>query len=322
MNNIFYPDIYTDIEIDISNFCNLNCPLCHRNNFGEESYSLNSINLNAADFKRLFEVFPNLNRIFLGFMVCEPTLNPYFLDIVKLIKSKNKNITLSTNGNTFANDTKRSNIFWETFLNLLNENDKIIWPIDGFSNDIYSKYRKGGKLDKVIFNLKRATSINPKIDHNIQTILFRHNKEDIEQNYENFKNEYSSIFKNPSWNLIDCCGDCAMLSEEVLPVWDKKQWIKIKANPPKSPKNFRCESLDNKIVFVDHLKRIGFCPTQLTNSVLLNNVPTIDDDIEKINKYCKTTYENKYHNKICQFNCGTLAKFQKAKAGLDGIATK
>ena len=318
----FYTDIYTDVEIDISNYCNLNCPLCHRNNFGSEAYKLNDTNMNVKDFERLFEVFPNLQRIYLGFMVSEPTLNPNFVNIVKYIKENGKNITLSTNGNTFYSDSERSNSFWNSFLPLLTNDDKIIWPIDGFSNEIYTKYRKNGNLEKVIHNLKRATKINPKINHEIQTIMFRHNKEDIELNHDNFKKEYNEVFHNPNWNIIDCCGDCATLSDEVLPLWDKKKWIEIKSNPPKSPKGFRCESFDNKIVFVDHMGRIGFCPTQLTNSVQINKVPTIYTSKEEINSYCENTYGNKYNNKICQFNCGTLSKLKKERAGLSNVYTK
>lgn len=314
--------IYEEIEIDISNFCNLECPLCHRNNFGAESYKLNSKNLNAEDFKRIFEVFPNLKKVFLGFMVSEPTLNPNFLDIVKYIKSKNKSIVLSTNGNTFATDSDRSNQFWKNLMDHLDSTDKIIWPIDGFGEDIYQLYRINGKLEKVIKNIKRATALNPEVDHTIQTIIFKHNQEDINKNYEKFKEDHEEVFHQPNWSLIDCCGDCATLSDEVQPVWDKNQWIKIKTNPPRSPKGFECESLNNKIVFVDHELRIGFCPTQLTNSVITKEVPTIYEDIKTINKYCYDTYTSKHQNKICQFNCGPLSKLFKGKAGLDEIPTK
>ena len=102
----------------------------------------------------------------------------------------------------------------------------------------------------------------------------------------------------------------------------KDKWIEIKSNPPKSPKGFRCESFDNKIVFVDHMGRIGFCPTQLTNSVQINKVPTIYTSKEEINSYCENTYGNKYNNKICQFNCGTLSKLKKERAGLSNVYTK
>ena len=318
-----YTDIYTDVEIDISNVCNLKCPLCHRNNFGEEAYSLNSFNMDVSHFERLLEVFPNLQRIYLGFMVCEPTLNPNFIDIVRFIKEKGLNITLSTNGNTYDSTSERSENFWKTFLGLLTKDDKIIWPVDGFTEEIYLKYRRGGNLMKVLRNIERATSIRPDINHTIQTIMFAHNKKEIDELYEEFKEMYKYRFNLPTWSLIDCCGDCAMLSEDVQPQWDKQQWIKIKSNPPKSPKSFRCESLDNKIVFVDHNGRIGFCPTQLTNAVANNpEVPTIFSPLRIINEYCRVVYANKHNNNICQFNCGTLAKLRKEKAGLNGIATK
>jgi hypothetical protein len=177
-------------------------------------------------------------------------------------------------------------------------------------------------LEKVIKNIKRATALNPEVDHTIQTIIFKHNQEDINKNYEKFKEDHEEVFHQPNWSLIDCCGDCATLSDEVQPVWDKNQWIKIKTNPPRSPKGFECESLNNKIVFVDHELRIGFCPTQLTNSVITKEVPTIYEDIETINKYCYDTYTSKHQNKICQFNCGPLSKLFKGKAGIDEIPTK
>ena len=317
--------IYTDVEIDISNVCNLKCPLCHRNDYGDEAYELNTnINMDVKDFERLFEVFPNIQRVYLGFLICEPTLNPNFINIVRYIKSKNKFITLSTNGNTFSGTSERSQKFWEEFLPLLDNNDKIIWPVDGFTEEVYQMYRKNGSLMKVLTNLERATNINPRINHNIQTIIFKHNKKQIDDIYEEFKQMYKFRFNIPTWNLIDCCGDCAMLSDEVLPDWNKEAWRKIKSKPPKT-KNFRCESKDNKIVFVDHKGRIGFCPTQLTASVKddINKVnPTIYSNIDEINNYINFVYDNKYNNKICQFNCGTLSKLLKEKEGLNGIHTK
>lgn len=319
-------EYYTDIEIDIGNICNLKCPLCHRNNFTDEKYELNTVHMSLETIKEIDNKFPNLQRWYLGFLINEPTLNPNFIEIVSYLKSKNKNITLSTNGNTFATNSDKDTLFWNTFLNLLDKNDKIIWPLDGLTQEVYAMYRKKGSLEKLIYNIFRATEINPNIDHTIQTILFKHNQEQIRTLLPQFKLIHNPVWYNPTWSLIDCCGDCALLSDEAQPVWDKEQWRKIKANPPKSGK-ITCESKENKIIFVDHEGRIGFCPTQLTGSILdgrLENkyIPTVLDDINKINKYINFVYRNKESNKICQFNCGEMAKLKKERYKLNGIATK
>lgn len=320
-------DIYTSIEIDISNVCNLNCPLCHREAYGAESYDLkNKVNMTLDTFKRIVEIFPNLERFYLGFLINEPTLHPDFIKIVAYLKSQKKKITLSTNGNTFATLNDKNNKFWRSFLMLLEPEDKIIWAVDGFTEEVYHQYRKGGSLAKVLTNIDRATNIRPDINHTIQTIMFKHNKEHIEEGYENFKELYHYRFNLPTWSMIDCCGDCSMNSDEVEPVWDKKQWLKIKSEVTSGP-SFRCESRDNKIIFVDHMGRIGFCPTQLTKSVMdlkeIDSAPAnVNDSIEVISKYIDDCYNGRTKNKNCQFNCGVFAKLKKQKAGLDGIHTK
>lgn len=326
-NKITNLEIYTDIELDISNVCNLKCPLCHREAKGEEAYNLKTKKeMSLNEIKRIIDIFPNLKRFYLGFLICEPTLHTDFLEIVKVLKEHNKLITLSTNGNTFTSASEKHNKFWNDFLSLLEPEDRIIWAVDGFTEEIYQKYRKGGSLIKVLANIERATTLRPDIDHVIQTIKFKHNKEHLENLYEDFKDTYKFRFNLPTWSLIDCCGDCSMNSDEVEPIWDKEQWKKIKANPPKSP-SFRCESRDNKIIFVDHEGRIGFCPTQLTRSVMdLNTVDSqpanIKDSVDLIDRYIESCYRGRLKNPICQFNCGTLSKLKKKQAGLDGIHTK
>lgn len=325
--------LYTDIEIDISNVCNLKCPLCHREAQGPEAYDLkNKFNLPLESFKIIVEKFPNLERFYLGFLICEPTLHPEFLEIVRYLKSENKKITLSTNGNTFTTNSEKHLNFWKEFLLILEPDDKIIWAIDGFNQEVYHQYRKGGTLSKVLFNLERATSIRPDINHTIQTIIFKHNKEHIDTLYSDFKENYNKTFNNPNWSLIDCCGDCSMNSNVVEPAWDKEQWLKIKSDINGSSVNsmgpsFRCESRDNKIIFVDHMGRIGFCPTQLTKSVMdlkeLRSQPAnINDPVNIISNYIDACYNGRTKNKNCQFNCGVFAKLKKQKAGLAGIHTK
>jgi molybdenum cofactor biosynthesis enzyme MoaA len=308
-------NFFEEIEIDISNVCNLKCPLCHRESATAEKYDLSKkVELSLVSIKRIAKLFPNLKRFYLGFLICEPTLHSEFVEIVKFLKASGKKITLSTNGNTKAN--KKDDKFWEDFLSLLEPDDKIIWPVDGFNQEVYEQYRKSGKLSKVLYNIDRALKINPNINHTIQTIIFNHNQEHIRTDYEDFKK-----LRKANYQLIDCCGDCSLNSDEVVPAWDKEQWRKIRANPPKS-KNIICESKENRIIFVDHLGRIGFCPTQLTNSVMVGQPAQVTDRPDTILNYINETYNGRDGNKICQFNCGKMAKLKKQKYNLSGIHTK
>lgn len=297
---------YTDLEIDITSKCNLSCPLCYRyDNKPEKNFDM-SIN----DYTRCLDLFPNLKNIYLGFLLCEPTMHKNFIEIVKITKNRGKNIVLSTNGNHGSIE------MWKELCGILDHNDKIIWALDGSTQEIYEKYRVGGKLKKVLFNLQLCIDENKHINHTVQNIEFEHNKTD----------DICSItdtLNNINLKKISCCGDCGSPAKGIKPIWDINEWIRIKKEVYSGnlqSKTINCMTKDENIIFVTHEGVIGFCPSYLADYLKQDNRITINNTNEEIIDYINTTHNNRFSSKICQFNCGQMALKLKELKGLGKVS--
>jgi len=302
-----FNEIYTELEIDITNYCNLQCPLCFRENM--PSAMKNNSHMSFEDFKLTVSKFPSLKVISFGFLISEPSIHPQFLEFIKYCKKLGKSIVVSTNGNV------RNKAFWAEFASLLDETDRVFWPIDGSTQDMYAKYRVKGSLSKVLGNQQVSVSTNPRIEHITQFIQFKHN---VEASLESIK----EMTRGTTFQEIACCGDCSDNDSDVEPRWDFKKYRSIKKLRVKTLNPFECESRAEKIVFVSSEGIIGFCPSQL-GDYLLNHTHhiTIYDNIDAINQYIEETYTSRASSSICQFNCGTMAKKLKALTGLS-VVTK
>lgn len=76
----------------------------------------------------------------------EPYLNPSFLEMVKYAVSKRIYTSTSTNAHYLNDETAKKTV--ESGL------DRLIISVDGTTQETYSSYRIGGKLDKVIEGTK------------------------------------------------------------------------------------------------------------------------------------------------------------------------
>lgn len=339
------PDFFESIEIDISNECNLFCPLCHRNATGEEKFTLHHEEKQEMTLQTIMKIdkkFKNLKTWYLGFLICEPFLHKDILKIIDYLKMKDKHLVISTNGNVHVpKDDNDEWAFWYSLRTRMDKNDKIIWSVDGLTQDVYKKYRRGGKLKDVLETLTYAINYLPFVHHEIQTIEFKHNEHQLREEYKNIKSlipteTESGVQPKITYNKIPCCGDCSLNKSGVEPLWDLEEFKKIRKRVFDMAHNkalkkmsgvVECESNHNKIIFVDHLGRIGFCPTHLTRSVKLQKekrIPPVNvvDDIEDIQKYINQEFDTKTNNPVCQFNCGTFWKVLKDKKGLGYIKTQ
>ena len=112
----------TNLQIKISNTCNLNCKYCYANqgNYGKKD-TLMSKETAKKLAEKINNIFPNIEKI--SFFGGEPLLN---IEAVEIIVSelKNKKITYSLVSNT--------TIVNDNIINLLNNNNiKIISSLDG-----------------------------------------------------------------------------------------------------------------------------------------------------------------------------------------------
>lgn len=170
-------------------------------------------------------------------------------------------------------------------------------------------------MNKVVRNQQACVNSNPNIQHITQFIQFQHNEND---NIEKIKH----LTQGTEFQEIACCGDCAMTPSDVLPRWDITIYKKLK-NKNVVSKDFECESAENKILFVSSSQCIiGFCPNNISDYMKksIKHV-TVYDSVKTINKFILDSYNGRFDSKVCQFDCGTMAKKLKALNNLD-VVTK
>ena len=177
------------IQLELTSFCNAECPSCERQQTRDSHYLIPELNHNVLDYnniKKWFDYdFPNLETVHLCGNIDEPILHPELINIVEFFSSKVKsNVLISTNG--CARDKK----FWKTLSNI--KNVIVIWGIDGLQNT-YHIYRKNLNWNKIY---KNFTYFNKNGGKSIwQFIEFEHNYHQINDARE-FSKEHSFKFFN------------------------------------------------------------------------------------------------------------------------------
>ena len=164
---IRYQDI-KHVELELSSYCNANCPLCPRNLFG---YTYNTgytaKHLTLAEVKQALgpEFISQLDRVTFEGNYGDPLMNPELLDIVDYI---NKPIEL------FTNASMQSKTFWQK---LAKTTTTVYFALDGLS-DTHSIYRQKTDYNKIIAN---ATAFIDAGGEAIwKMIKFDHNKHQID----------------------------------------------------------------------------------------------------------------------------------------------
>jgi radical SAM protein with 4Fe4S-binding SPASM domain len=161
------------MEIEPTTSCNLRCPQCPS---GLREFTRDTGMLDLDLYKKIIdEIHPELVWLILYFQG-EPFLNKSFLEFVKYAASKNLYTATSSNAHYFTDEMAKATV--ESGL------DRLIISIDGTNQETYSKYRKGGQLNKVIEGtenlLKWKKELGVQTPHIIwQFIAFKHNEHQI-----------------------------------------------------------------------------------------------------------------------------------------------
>lgn len=164
------------VRLEVGNYCNLKCPFCVREIVNKKS--LNTIHLSLDTVKkflpRTFLRF-RVSNVYLSGAVAEPTLNPYFIDIVKYLMSHSK-VTIDSNGST-------NNIEW--WKELGKTGVKCTFAPDSIKPK-NNKYRINSNTDKVIENIKAFTDAGGKSTWKF--ITYSHNEDELEEQKKIAKN--------------------------------------------------------------------------------------------------------------------------------------
>lgn len=163
------------LSVEPASVCNLQCPEC---TLGGGRLQRRGQLMDPATFENALQPLApwliNCQFFFQG----EPTLNPNLCAMIAKAHSQHIFTTMSTNGQTLTPELCR---------NLVNSGlDRLIISVDGTTQDVYEKYRVGGRLQAVINGISNMAEARHELGrHNpeltVQFIVFRHNEHQIDE---------------------------------------------------------------------------------------------------------------------------------------------
>ena len=152
-----YRDLYQKrgliMWLDLSTYCNASCPQCHRTNpdgLGKSDW-LELVQWSLADFEKMFSV-ETMSHI-KGFDICgtwgDPMMNKDIFEICSyIIKNSEAKIIINTNG------SMRSDEWWWNLSVLCKRRLKVIFTVDGSTQEIHSLYRQNTNLKTILSNIQ------------------------------------------------------------------------------------------------------------------------------------------------------------------------
>lgn len=175
MKYSFHRGFPVKIGFEPTTHCNLRCPQCPS---GLRSFTrptgLASVEIYSSVID---ELAPHLIYLLLYFQG-EPYLNPQLFDMIAYAHERRIFTATSTNGHFLSEKNAV-----QTVKSGLSE---IIISVDGTTQDVYEKYRKGGTLERVWQGIKTLISVRNK--HSVSTpyiiiqfIVFKPNQHQVER---------------------------------------------------------------------------------------------------------------------------------------------
>lgn len=150
------------ISFEPTTSCNLRCPECPS---GLRAFTRPTGMLDNQFFRQTIdELYKELLYLIFYFQG-EPYLNTAFLDMVKYASSKGIYTATSTNAHYLTDANARKTV--ESGL------DRLIISIDGTTQDVYTQYRVGGHLDKVIAGAKNIVKWKKELQSKKPFVFFQ-----------------------------------------------------------------------------------------------------------------------------------------------------
>ncbi|ATL46595.1 radical SAM protein [Chitinophaga caeni] len=142
--------------------CNLRCPECPS---GLRAFTRPTGMLQADFFRDTIDEISKELLYLIFYFQGEPYLNPAFLDMVKYANEKGIYTATSTNAH-YLNDANAKRTV-ESGL------DRLIISIDGTTQDVYTQYRIGGQLHKVIEGAKNIVKWKRELKSKTPFVFFQ-----------------------------------------------------------------------------------------------------------------------------------------------------
>jgi radical SAM protein with 4Fe4S-binding SPASM domain len=149
------------VSIEPTNTCNLHCPECPA---GIHELTRSTGFMTEEIFRKAIDqLYPTLAYLTLYFQG-EPYLNKQVFSYIRYARSRGVFVATSTNGHFFNDDSVRQTL--DSGLN------RLIVSMDGFNQQTYEAYRKGGNFQKVVDGIRLLVNEKKRLKrHNPEIIL-------------------------------------------------------------------------------------------------------------------------------------------------------
>ena len=171
---------FSNLHIGLTNRCRLECPECTRNQPAAK-YIHQMFDIDISIFKKfLLDCNPKF-ILFCGNWG-DPIYAGGFLDLIKNLKISFPTLAISIH----TNGSGKRREWWYSLIELLENNDKLIFSIDG-TPDNYFKYRINSEWNSVEMAIKSCVEAKEQFKKNVSIewkyIVFSFNENSIDEAY-------------------------------------------------------------------------------------------------------------------------------------------
>lgn len=296
------------LQIEIGNYCNLECPSCARKSNRRLPLDTDWMSLSFIEKHIRKTSLPNLIDISICGNIEEPTINPEIESIIEYFCSNwpDADISISSNAST------RNEKFWNRLGQISANHPKfqVVFAIDGLE-DTNHLYRVGSSWEKILRNI-RAYLSNPGAVAIWQFVEMPHNSHQIESVKEFAKSEgFKNVWLRTSGRVT---------KESVINVYTKKYHSQNETIVCRAQTKVRTNAPS---IFVNYLGDVVPCcwldPVNVSNYKAM--IPWIEDcggvlaynlnylPIEEIieGEFFSIIQDNMNSNSVCNRSCRTNA---------------
>lgn len=184
---------YRYIEIEINTDCNYRCEYCPVRNEPKDRKVMTIEAFNKVIDK--VKKYENIDKVSFSFYN-EPTLDPFFLQRIDILKKNNLKLILHTNGSMLSKE-------YIDYLCDSNVVDIIYFNFPNYDKNKFTEITKNPLYDKVVNNIDYAVAKGLNIDFSIQKT-----DENYRKNLEKMNEIYSEKInkKIVAWDTVDRAG--------------------------------------------------------------------------------------------------------------------
>ena len=175
------------LELELTNYCNLKCPLCLRNTHPELKGNSKIEQRDFEDLINQLDSFPKLKYVTLAGAISEPASYDRLFDLLDYLAKRKIEVSLFINGDL------RNDVWYKKLaIKFQKLEGHIYFTICGSTQELHEKYRIGSDLETV---LRRVEIVKKYSRKEILTyIIFDYNQEDFNKNYKKYQKKFNTHF--------------------------------------------------------------------------------------------------------------------------------